>query len=591
MSGIMVQEDSACPPSSLAEPHHEEDTWEHSLEATKINHSTELVRDIEETLKTSTDWREEADAHIQELEQALAASKIRELEFALEHSEFACENEVTQDGLGEALLRDMMEKQDVVNDRLRDKIERMEMVIAERDSEVFRLSNIEKALKAKEDELRDFKAKYFQARLEASKAKDDAELEKSRREESSALDGWSLEATSLASIREEVDDDLGEDMEALKQNMVILIRAYRGNQKTAMLLKERVELLDAIKTHDDETIEFLKKREAEIFEAREAYHKTAMMTVQEAARETGRANESIALLERTVDEHEATERVLKAKIECLEESQKALTRAHGREVAELTATVAAQKEEYNRWEVEIKGRERDVRVREDAVNSKEHELKSQPRQTKESAKESAKVLKIARTQLKASEARATDLESKLQSAADEHQILKLDYETTVSELEALKAASANPNHDPREEIQEQLRKLKEDRDKFRGLYESTRSTEPIIKDRIAQAVHLAKEEMTAVMNNEIDALKAKAEQTARETATEMQALEKKVSETSIAAEARISEIVRDADERIKDLSRAKVALVAENMAKDGEIERLKQQLTALASSKTLDDDQ
>ncbi|KAN0089999.1 hypothetical protein V8E51_018578 [Hyaloscypha variabilis] len=485
----------------------------------------------------------------------------------------------------------MMEKQDVVHDRLRDKIERMDMVIAERDSEVYRLSNIEKALKAKEDELRDVKAKYFQARLEASKPRDDAELEKSRREESSALKGWSLETTSLTSIREEVDVDLGEDMEALKQNMVILIRAYRANQKTTMLLKERVELLDTIKTHDDETIEFFKKREAEIFEAKEAYHNTAMMTVQEAARETGRAKESIALLERTVDEHEATESALRAEIECLQESQKALTRAHGREVAELTATVAAQKEEYNALEVEIKGRERDVRVREDAVNSKEHELKSQPRQTKENAKESAKELKITRTQLKAAEARATDFENKLQSAANEHQILKLDYETTISELEALKVASTNPNHNPSEEMQEQLRKLKEDRDKFRGLYESTRSTEPIIKDRIAQAVHLAKEQMTAVMNNEIYALKAEAEQIARETATEMQALEKKVSEISIAAEARISEIVRDADERIKDLSRAKVGLVAENMAKDGEIERLKQQLAALSSSKTLDDDQ
>jgi len=288
--------------------------------------------------------------------------------------------------------------------------------------------------------------------------------------------------------------------------------------------------------------------------------------------------------------HQSSSREKKLELEkaekSLEKAGKAL-KARDRSITELKESIAAHERKYNELEKDIKTRERDVRVREDAAKVREHELNSQSRGAKEATKETGKELKTVRSQLKVSEAKVVELEKKIQSAADEYQILKLDFDTTVSELETLRAAKAE-DRKPEAKMQEQFRKLKEDRDKFRGLYETARTNEPIIQDRIAKAVRLAKAEAATSLNTQFEVWKERTKEVIhstdekfREAEARAKELEGKIGETSVEAEARISEILKDTDERIQDLSRAKLGLVAEIGAKDAEISWLKQRLAAL----------
>jgi chromosome segregation ATPase len=257
-------------------------------------------------------------------------------------------------------------------------------------------------------------------------------------------------------------------------------------------------------------------------------------------------------------------------------------------VGELNKKITSLNKRLEEMESGVRCRERDVKLREDAVKTREQELKSQPRKAKELTNDSGKELKAARAQIREAEGKIVDLEKKLKSAADDHNILKLDYDASLSELEALKANDANADPKHSQKTREQFRKLKEDRDKFKGLYEANRSSEKTMQDRITKAVRTAE----AKQNATFEAWKARTQQVAQETVQKLEITEAKAeaaeqlaSETRVAAEARISEVLKDTDERIKDLSRAKLGLAAENSDKDTEIEQLKQQLAALSLSK------
>jgi hypothetical protein len=156
-------------------------------------------------------------------------------------------------------------------------------------------------------------------------------------------------------------------------------------------------------------------------------------------------------------------------------------------------------------EARIRPREVDVKLREDAVKVKEQELKAQSRRTTNEGKEAGKELKLAKAQwekqLKAAEDKVAALEGELKSANDKYDVLKLDYDAVLSELEILKRKVAEEK--PSDKVKEAFRKIKEERDQFKGLYEAARIDEPIIKDRTQKAVRL----MEAKKDAEIGATK------------------------------------------------------------------------------------
>lgn len=176
---------------------------------------------------------------------------------------------------------------------------------------------------------------------------------------------------------------------------------------------------------------------------------------------------------------------------------------HKKEMAELEAGIRSRevdiklredavKVKEQELEAGMRSREVDVKLREDAVKVKEQELKAQSRRTTNEGKEAGKELKLAKAQwekqLKAEEDKVAGLEGELKSANDKYDILKLDYDAVLSELDTLKTKVAEQK--PSDKVKEAFRKIKEERDQFKGLYEAARTDEPIINDRIQNAVRL-----------------------------------------------------------------------------------------------------
>lgn len=185
---------------------------------------------------------------------------------------------------------------------------------------------------------------------------------------------------------------------------------------------------------------------------------------------------------------EAAVKTYKATIKALRLDIDDVKQKHKKDIAELEAS--------------IRPREVDVKLREDAVKVKEQEFKAQSRRTTNEGKEAGKELKVAKAQwekqLKAAEDKVAGLGGELKSANEKYDVLKLDYDAVVSELETLKTEVAGQK--PNDKVKEAFRKIKEERDQFKGLYEAARTDEPIIKDRIMNAVRL----MEAKKDAEID---------------------------------------------------------------------------------------
>jgi hypothetical protein len=163
------------------------------------------------------------------------------------------------------------------------------------------------------------------------------------------------------------------------------------------------------------------------------------------------------------------------------------------------------------------------------------------------------------------------LEEELKSANHKYDMLKLDYDLAVSELDTLKESLTD--NDPKENIMEVFRKIKADRDRYKGLYEAARTDEAIIQYRIRNAVRLVEAKKDA----EIDATKCKAELIFRE-------LEEKL----LAAETRAEEAEKW-EKEVSDIGGINKFLIARNekiMALYEENDRLVQKNNTLVYEKT-----
>jgi hypothetical protein len=138
------------------------------------------------------------------------------------------------------------------------------------------------------------------------------------------------------------------------------------------------------------------------------------------------------------------------------------------------------------------------------------------------------------------------LEEELKSANNKYDMLKLDYDVAVSELDTLKTSLTDT--DPREKIMEVFRKIKADRDRYKGLYEAARTDEAIIQYRIRNAVRFVEAKKDA----EIDATKCKAELIFRD-------LEEKL----LAAETRAEEAEKW-EQEVSDIGGINKVLIARN---------------------------
>jgi hypothetical protein len=260
----------------------------------------------------------------------------------------------------------------------------------------------------------------------------------------------------------------------------------------------------------------------------------------------------------------------------------------GRREQDLTEKLALKDKRLEEVEGGIRAQIRDVKLREDAVKERELKIKEQQRRIAaptELMKEASKELKTAKAQwekqLRESEQKIDHLEQRLKDLMERYDILQLDYDAAVSNRQNVDGESDNV-------IVEKLRILEEDRDHFKRLYEANRSSEKLIQHRIAQAVRIAESRQNATFS----AWKAKQKDVILEADRKLaaaeakaKAAEKRVSSIGFSREARISEILDRMDESIKELSRAKMSLLDENMDKDAEIELLKERLSSLVLGK------
>lgn len=137
----------------------------------------------------------------------------------------------------------------------------------------------------------------------------------------------------------------------------------------------------------------------------------------------------------------------------------------------------------------MKQRGLDLKNREEDAKAKLH------KQDKEASKSTGKELKLFKAKLKDSEATIANLEKQLTAAAENHEVLKLDFAATTSDLEVLKATTMENRSDI--VLKEELRKVRKDMEKYKGLYERNRTNEQIIKDNIANAVRVAEGKQAA----------------------------------------------------------------------------------------------
>lgn len=241
-------------------------------------------------------------------------------------------------------------------------------------------------------------------------------------------------------------------------------------------------------------------------------------------------------------------------------------------IIELNEKIALKDRALEEVESGIRARELDAKLREEAVKEKERKLNSQPlRVPQESHKSAAKQSKAAngvwKSQLEVAQGKAIDLENQLQRMTAAKSVLELDYNATVAELEALKIKQTEDTSDDTE-----LAKLKEDRDKFRGLYEANRTNDQIVGDKVKKAVREAKANFQA----EFEAWKARALEIIRATDEKYLDAEGiiRVAENmtkEVLARAGSAPRVDAQDELMLEKGQVLTDLLEENKAKDEEI--------------------
>jgi hypothetical protein len=110
--------------------------------------------------------------------------------------------------------------------------------------------------------------------------------------------------------------------------------------------------------------------------------------------------------------------------------------------------------------------------------------------------------------------------------------------------------------------------LKEDLERYKGLYQATRSNEEIIQGRIDKAVR--------EKNKELSALREELEATQKQLLT----IQKQPADKFVEYEAKLLADLAIRDETIQDLSRANIGLRDTISTKDTEIMRLKESRAA-----------
>jgi hypothetical protein len=209
---------------------------------------------------------------------------------------------------------------------------------------------------------------------------------------------------------------------------------------------------------------------------------------------------------------------------------------------------------------EIRTKERQLRDREEGLKIQEADFKAlQWKNQKTLQKES----KVSDAQLRIEQDKVADLEKRLHTSNEALRTLQLDYDSVSTDLQELKLSdSANKAKISSESDQQgSIDKLKEDLQRYRGLYQATRSNEAIIQGRIDKAVREKNQELSVLRE-------------------ELEASQKKSSDRSMEYEAKLLADLATRDETIQDLSRANIGLRDTTSTQDAEIMRLKESRAA-----------
>ena len=209
---------------------------------------------------------------------------------------------------------------------------------------------------------------------------------------------------------------------------------------------------------------------------------------------------------------------------------------------------------------EIRTKERQLRDREEGLKIQEADFKALQRKNQKTLQKESKV---SDAQLRIEQEKVADLEKRLHTSDDALQTLRLDYDSVSTDLQDLKLSdSANKAKISSENDQQgSIDKLKEDLERYRGLYQATRSNEEIIQGRIDKAVREKNKELSVLRE-------------------ELEASQKQSADKSTEYEAKLLADLATRDETIQDLSRANIGLRDTISTQDAEIMRLKESRAA-----------
>ena len=209
---------------------------------------------------------------------------------------------------------------------------------------------------------------------------------------------------------------------------------------------------------------------------------------------------------------------------------------------------------------EIRTKERQLRDREEGLKIQEADFKALQRKNQKTLQKESKV---SDAQLRIEQEKVADLETRPNKSNEALRALQLDYDSVSTDLQDLKLSdSANKAKISSENDQQgSIDKLKEDLERYRGLYQATRSNEEIIQGRIDKAVREKNKELSVLRE-------------------ELEASQKQSADKSMEYEAKLLADLATRDETIQDLSRANIGLRDTVSTQDAEIMRLKESRAA-----------
>lgn len=219
---------------------------------------------------------------------------------------------------------------------------------------------------------------------------------------------------------------------------------------------------------------------------------------------------------------------------------------------EKFCTTAVKRETESRKEKDelqrrLKEEQCQLRDREDSLKIREADLKAQQLKNQKALQKESKV---SDAQLRIEQSKVADLEKRLHTSDDALRTLRLDYDSVSTDLQELKLSdSANKAKNSSESDHlASIQKLKEDLERYKGLYHATRSNEEIIQGRIDKAVR--------EKNKELSDFREELE----ETQKHLLAIQKQPADNTTEYEAKLLADLATRDETIQDLSRANIGL-------------------------------